>query len=120
MRKARRIERLVRAYYEAIDGGDVEAALHAFREDAVYRRPGYPPLCGLGEIRAFYVDQRVIASGRHTLLEVVPTRSSVTVVGSFCGLSRRGEALAVGFADVWKVHGGLATERHTFFAEPAV
>lgn len=117
---ASRAERAVREYYTAIDAGAIEAAARVFAPEAVYRRPGYPPLRGLPAILEFYVNQRVIGSGVHTLDHVLRDGRSVAVFGSFSGRSRLGDLLAVRFADLWHMRGATATARETFFDVAAV
>jgi steroid delta-isomerase len=107
-------------YYACIDRGDIDAALRCFAATATYRRPGYPPLVGRTAIRDFYVETRAIASGTHRLDRVVATPDDVAVRGTFTGLSRAGEPLAVRFADFWHFADGQVVERDTYFDAPAV
>ena len=44
-------ETLVRRYYACVDAGDVDGLVALFQPDAVYRRPGYPPMHGHGDLR---------------------------------------------------------------------
>jgi ketosteroid isomerase-like protein len=114
------IARAVLAYYAHIDRGDVDAALTCFAVDAIYHRPGYEPFSGIAAIRAYYLDTRVIGTGAHRIHDVVYNDTMVAVRGSFCGESRSGEPLAVGFSDFWEFAGDMVSVRRTFFDAPAV
>jgi ketosteroid isomerase-like protein len=111
---------VVADYYAAIDDGDLATALRPFAADAVYRRPGYPPLVGRDAIRSYYEDQRVIGSGRHLLESVLADGQEVAVRGSFVGQSRDGRPLSVRFADFWRLDDGQVVERNTYFDAAAV
>ena len=111
---------LVRAYYTAIDAGDLDAAFAGWAAHATYRRPGYPPLVGIEAIRDFYESTRVIAGGSHTLEECVADDDSVAVRGSFSGSGHDGAALFVRFADFWHFAAGRVDERNTYFDAAAV
>ena len=62
---------VVLAYYTAVDAADLPRLLGLFHPQAEYRRGGYPPLCGANELRHFYADVRIIASGRHTIAAAI-------------------------------------------------
>lgn len=116
----RAVER-VRRYYALVDQGDVEGLLALFADEAVYARPGYPPLHGKPAIRAFYRDDRVIASGRHGLREVVVTGGRVAVHGDFAGTLHDGRRVALRFADFFSLDAEARfTRRDTFFFTPLV
>lgn len=110
-----------RHYYATVDAGDVTGVLDWFADDAVYHRPGYPPMRGRRALQEFYAGERVIESGRHTLDQVLVDGSSVAVRGRFEGRLRDGSAASVGFADFIDYDAdGRAVERRSYFDSPAV
>lgn len=123
-----RLRRRTMDYYGFVDSGDVPGLLDWFSHDAEYRRPGYEPMRGTEELRAFYDGDRVIDSGVHQLdaLIVDPTDDGhVAVRGRFTGSLKDGTDVEVGFADFidYRVEqdGGLrARLRVTYFDSPAV
>ncbi|SFS90726.1 Ketosteroid isomerase-related protein [Saccharopolyspora flava] len=111
----------MRSYYDMVDLGDVEGLLQLFSESAVYRRPGYAPLVGRAELRAFYASQRVIDHGRHELTELVSEPGKVAVRGTFSGTLKDRSTLDVDFADFFVLEpSGRFSRRDTFFYVPAV
>jgi len=112
---------LVRRLYELIDGGDVAGLAALFASDAVYHRPGYPPLTGAAAIDHFYRHDRVIESGRHTLHAVLSGDHAVAVRGVFSGVLRDGRLQEHHFAEFFTIGGdGLISRRDTFFHVPLV
>lgn len=110
-----------RHYYERVDAGDVDDVLAWFAEDAVYHRPGYAPMSGRAALAEFYGGERVIASGAHTLDDVLVDGDRVAVRGRFEGALRDGSRASVGFADFITYDGdGRAVERRSFFEVPSV
>jgi ketosteroid isomerase-like protein len=114
------LRELVTAYYAAVDAGDLEGLLALFDEEAVYRRPGYPPLEGRGALQAFYASDRIIAEGRHTISRVLVDGDLVATEGSFCGTARDGRPLAIRFSEVFRCASGRIVERSTYFDAPGV
>lgn len=114
-------EEAVRRYYERVDAGDLAGILDCFADDAVYHRPGYPPMAGREAIAAFYDGERVIADGRHVLAALLVDGPAVAVHGRFTGTLKDGSEAVVGFADFWVLDGEYrAITRHSFFDTPAV
>lgn len=112
---------LARAYYAAVDSGDVDAVVACFSADATYRRPGYDPIVGEAGLREFYGGVRVIVSGAHTLDEVVVQGATAAVRGRFAGRLRDGSDSSVGFADFFTFdEAGRIRERRTYFEAAAV
>ena len=108
-------------YYRTVDTGAPEDVVALFATDAVYRRPGYAPLVGSEELLAFYAGRRVIASGRHTVDRLLVDADTAAVQGSFRGILRDGEAVALRFADFFRIdEGGLIAQRDTYFDAPLV
>lgn len=111
----------VTAYYGHVDAGEVSSLVGLFTDDAVYHRPGYPPLVGHADIARFYATDRVIADGRHDLEQLVVDGASVAVHGTFNGVLKDGTAVSLDFADFFTLTpDGRFSERRTFFGVPAV
>jgi len=111
----------VRRYYEFVDAGDIDSLIQLFDDDAVYRRPGYEPMCGRRQLEEFYRGERIIETGTHTLSDVVVQRSQVAVNGEFAGVLKDGKEVSVRFADFFAFsENGLFSERETFFFAPMV
>lgn len=115
------LEARTRHYYERVDAGDVAGVLDWFADDAVYHRPGYPPMRGRTSLAGFYGGERVIASGSHALDDVVVDGARVAVRGVFAGTLKDGSQVELGFSDfITYDAGGRALERRSYFARPAV
>lgn len=114
-------EKAVRRYYELVDEGDVPGLVALFGENAVYRRPGYPPLRGRDDLHKFYSGERVIKEGKHTLDTVVVGDDGVAVHGRFNGTLHSGEAVETRFADFFHFNpDGTFSRRDTFFFVPLI
>jgi ketosteroid isomerase-like protein len=114
-------ENLARRYYELVDNGDVEGLVALFDPDAVYNRPGYEPLRGRDHLRRFYLEQRVIREGKHSLDLVVVSGSDVAVRGSFHGVLHTGNAVDAQFADFFRINSDdTFSRRDTFFFAPLI
>lgn len=115
------LEARTRHYYERVDAADLDGVLAWFADDAVYHRPGYPPMAGRAVLAQFYGGGRVIVSGAHSVEEVVVQGDRVAVRGVFTGTVKDGSRVEVGFADFirYDAH-ARAVERRTYFASPAV
>lgn len=115
------LEARTRHYYERVDASDLEGVLAWFADDAVYHRPGYPPMAGRAALADFYGGERVIVSGAHDVAEILVEADRVAVRGVFAGTLKDGTSVEVGFADFirYDAH-ARAVERRTYFARPAV
>ncbi len=113
-------ETTVREYYRLVDADDVDGLLALFTEDAVYSRPGYPPMRGRAEMARFYSGERVIARGRHTLDQVVAHNQQIAVTGSFEGVLKDGSEASLRFADFFVFDGPRIVRRDTYFFAPLV
>ncbi|WP_380280557.1 nuclear transport factor 2 family protein [Kitasatospora purpeofusca] len=106
----------VRRYYRLVDEGDIGGLLRLFEPGAEYHRPGYPKLTGHSELERFYRDERVIASGRHSLAKLIRDGRDVAVHGVFEGVLRDGSRASLRFADFFRVtERGTFSRRETFF-----
>jgi steroid Delta-isomerase len=108
-------------YYELVDRNDVDGLLGLFAPDAVYHRPGYPPLNGRSDLERFYGGERVIAEGKHSLHTLAVDGGTVAVHGEFAGTLKDGSSTRLRFADFFVVGAdGRFSRRDTFFFSPMV
>jgi ketosteroid isomerase-like protein len=114
------IEDTVRRYYRTVDTLGPEETVALFADDATYRRPGYDVMRGHAALLKFYGGERVIASGRHVVDEIVVDGTHAAVRGSFRGLLRDGTEVEVEFADFLHYDAERIAERTTYFYRPAV
>lgn len=70
------LKAIIAHYYTTVDTADHEAVVALFHPEAVYRRPGYAPIQEHAALRTFYGSQRVIASGRHEIRELIVDRTT--------------------------------------------
>lgn len=111
----------VRAYYRLVDEDDVPGLIALFAEDAVYRRPGYKPMHGHTDLKAFYTEDRVIARGTHTLTTTMADGNRIAVNGDFQGVLKDGREVSLAFADFFVLdHERLFARRDTYFFSPLV
>ncbi|WP_064455605.1 nuclear transport factor 2 family protein [Streptomyces hygroscopicus] len=111
----------VREYYRLVDADDVSGLLALFAETAVYRRPGYEPMRGQADLKAFYTGERVIAEGKHTVVTTVADGRRVAVNGLFEGVLKDGREVSLEFADFFELDAALRfARRDTFFFAPMV
>lgn len=111
----------VHRYYTLVDSGDVDGLVGLFAPQAVYRRPGYEPLVGRDDLRAFYQGERVIDSGVHSVEQTVVGEDAVAVHGTFEGVLKDGSKTSLRFADFYTFDAdGRFASRDTFFFAPLV
>lgn len=116
-----RIAGRVRRYYTLVDAGDVDSLVRLFAPGATYRRPGYDPIAGHDGLDAFYRTQRVIESGRHTVVSLIVEGNGVAVEGEFHGTLKDGTQADLRFADFFRLDDDLLFEtRQTYFFAPMV
>lgn len=111
---------IVTGYYAAVDAGDTASLLDMFHPEIEYRRGGYPPIRGRRELRVFYEEVRVIASGSHQVRSILVEGPDVAVRGSFTGLSHSGDHLTADWADFFTIDRGLIRLRDTYFMTAGV
>lgn len=113
-----------RLYYYRVDQGDIEGVLDLFEENAVYHRPGYPPMTGRGALDRFYRYERMIVSGEHRIESLVVSHDDssggenlrVVVQGMFEGKLKNGDRTRLRFADFFSMsHRHLIQHRQTYF-----
>jgi ketosteroid isomerase-like protein len=113
-------EQLVRRYYDLVDAGHTDELVALFSDDIDYRRQGTAPISGRDALRSFYLHDRVIESGSHTIDALLSDGAWVAVRGTFAGTLRTGEALTVAFTDWHHVTAGRIDRRESFFPDRAV
>jgi ketosteroid isomerase-like protein len=106
--------------FNAVDSRDWETLNLLFHEDIVYERPGYPPFAGRERVLDFYKNERIIASGKHHLEQIVVNDESGACWGRFIGTLKNGKAVDERFADVYSYEDGKIKERRSYFFRPAV
>jgi uncharacterized protein len=111
---------LVRRYYDLVDAADIEGILSLFSEAVVYERQGTPTITGKDQLRRFYSEDRIIASGAHTLDEVLVGTAWVAVRGTFRGTLKNGDAVEPEFTDWFHVVDGVIERRQSLFPGRAV
>jgi len=110
----------LRNMFESIDCRDWESLENFFGGNITYERPGYAPLVGYDRVQRFYREERVIASGRHHLDEVVVNENSGACWGRFIGEHKNGSPIDEKFADTYKFENGKIKLRRSHFFRPAV
>ncbi|MFE9170835.1 nuclear transport factor 2 family protein [Streptomyces kebangsaanensis] len=113
-------ESLVARLFQVIDSRSWDELGEVFADNAVYERPGYAALEGLGRIRQFYEHERIITSGAHEVHQVTGGLAAAACWGRFRGTGRGGDPLDEGFADTYLVRGGKIVHRKTFFYRAAI
>lgn len=114
------VEALVRRYYTTVDAGDDNATADLFAADGTYDRPGYDTMVG-EDIRRFYLENRIIESGEHTLLDVIVSGNQAASRGKFNGKLKDGSDAHEGFADFFVFNAdGTIAKRTSYFYRAAV
>jgi uncharacterized protein len=111
---------LVTDLFAIIDGQHWERLGEVFDPEVRYERPGFEPILGIDSLETFYRKDRIIASGRHEVEQVVCDVAAVACWGRFRGESRDGEVLDELFADTYLIRAHLIVRRRTFFYRPAI
>jgi uncharacterized protein len=111
---------LVRLLFEYVDSRNWDGLFLAFCDDVVYERPGYAPLVGIDRVVRFYREERVIASGRHELENLVTDERRGACWGRFVGIHKNGSGLSERFADVYTFERGKIKTRKSYFFRPAI
>lgn len=117
---SRRADKLVTDLFHIIDGCRWDELDAVFADDCVYSRPGYQPIVGLEQIKRFYRDERIVASGEHLVEYTVSDLGAAACWGRFRGRSKMGEELDEGFADTYRVRDGKIVYRRTYFYRAAM
>ncbi|MEU3994120.1 nuclear transport factor 2 family protein [Streptomyces platensis] len=110
-------KKMVLRYYELIDSGSYDALFEMFDEDVVYERAGTRSITGKKEFQAFYMKDRRIAEGRHSVTTVVADGDWVVARGTFEGILKSGEEVSVPWADFHRFRKGKIWRRYTYFGD---
>ena len=107
------VEACVLAYglLAAIDRNDWAAVTKCFAADGIYTPPVGPSLRGRESIEEYYTATRPIASGAHTVDDVIHRSGRIVVSGKFAGKTRGGAAVRFDFVDVMDVSARLIASR---------
>ena len=106
--------------FQAIDSSDWETLRTLFHDDMVYERPGYEPFEGRDRVMQFYQKERVLASGKHHLENIILEGDYGACCGRFIGLKKDGSNVDERFADVYFLADGKIRTRKSYFFRPAV
>jgi ketosteroid isomerase-like protein len=106
--------------FQAVDSNDWTAMTQIFHDHITYERPGYEPFVGRDRVMQFYCQERVIASGKHHLEQVVVDHDRAACWGRFVGLGKDGSSIDERFADVYSFEDGKIRTRRSYFFRPAV
>jgi ketosteroid isomerase-like protein len=122
------VPELISRYYTLVDADD-PAMFELFHQDIEYKRPGYPLLTGLDELRHFYRVTRVITRGEHRIGSLFCSGRQAAVEGRFTGVLRDGSEADLHFSDffdvAWRVpgerrSGAVIRSRRTYFDDVRV
>ena len=106
-------------YYSAVDSGDFEELFSLFADEIVYIR-GSIEIRGMHDFRSFYLGQRIIESGRHSINQMIADPPYASVLGMFEGNLKTGEEVRIDFADFFEFSGQKIAWRKTYFRDREV
>ena len=95
----------------AIDAADWDGVANCFTPDAIYTPPAGPACRGRAAIRTYYESVRPIASGAHTLEDVMHSPARIVARGIFNGTTRQGITVAMDFVDMLEITAGRISNR---------
>src|SRR5579875_2733895 len=102
-------------YFRAVDAHDIPGLLAVFHPDIVYERPGYEPFVGIERLRRFYSQERVLATGGHSIERIIIDGDHAVVTGRYVGTTRDGDPVDELWADVYTFQEGKIRTRRTYF-----
>ena len=111
---------LIQRLFHAVDNSGWAAMQEIFDKDVVYERPGYEPFEGLERVLHFYKHERVLASGKHCIDQIVVDGDYCACWGQFIGFRKDNAPVDVLFADVYYVDKGKIKKRRSYFFQPSV
>lgn len=111
-------ELLIRNMFHLIDTGRFTELHSTFARDIVYERPGYRPWQNFESVFHFYLCERQIEQGRHTIELVVGTGDCAMAHGSFSGTTKTGLAIETKFSELYRIRDALVVFRRSYFFEP--
>jgi len=92
------LESRARAYYEHVDDEAYEDLFDLFSDSIVYERPGQDEIRGMEEFRRFYLEERPLEEGSHSIHDITVDGDTAAVRGTFTGL-QDDTRVEFGFAD---------------------
>ena len=111
---------LIHRLFHAVDNSGWADMEEIFDKSVVYERPGYPPFEGLERVLHFYKHERVLASGKHHIDEIVVDGDHCACWGRFVGFKKDNAPVDVLFADVYYLNDGKILKRRSYFFQPSV
>jgi branched-chain amino acid aminotransferase len=111
---------LIVKLFDKVDSRNWDELNQVFCQDVTYERPGYEPLQGYERVKYFYREERVIASGKHFLENIVTNRESGACWGRFIGVHKNSSPIDERFADVYTFKDSKILTRKSYFFRPAV
>ncbi|WDZ83841.1 nuclear transport factor 2 family protein [Micromonospora cathayae] len=110
----------VQRYYELVDAADYDAIFRMFCDDVVYERGGTETIVGLDGLIRFYLTDRRIAAGRHSVESILADDDWVAARGVLDGRLKSGELVTVRWADFHRFRNDKIWRRYTYFADQPV
>lgn len=104
--------------FRLIDAGSFTELHSAMARDVVYERPGYLPRQNFESVLRFYLYERQVEQGRHTIELVVSDDDCAMAHGSFSGTTKSGLAIETKFAELYRIRDELVVFRRSYFFEP--
>lgn len=92
-------ERLVDAYFDALDEPDYAAFGEIFAPDCVYRYPAVGPIAGVDDVIRFCTDEKPTSNTDHTVERYLHTPAATVVEGTSTGVVD-GDPVESHFCDV--------------------
>jgi ketosteroid isomerase-like protein len=111
-------ELLIKSMFRLIDAGRFTELHSTMAQEIVYERPGYRPRENLESVLHFYLCERQVEQGRHTIELVVGADDCAMAHGSFSGTTKSGLAIETKFSEVYQIRDGLVIFRRSYFFEP--
>lgn len=112
---------LIRELFSIIDeGADWNRLAEVFAPSAVYFRPGFEPIRGVGEIREFYANARQISLGTHYIYRILSDGPRCCCWGMFSGTTKASDKIVLYFTDWYRFSNELIVYRRTFFYQALI
>jgi ketosteroid isomerase-like protein len=111
---------VIRQMFKNIDKSEWIELAHCFHPDITYERPGLEPLVGRDRVMHFYLAERVVASGRHTVEGTLADDTSGAAWGRMVGTLKDGSSVTIRFAEIYQFCAGVICGRTSYFFTPTV
>lgn len=106
--------------FAAIDSRNWDDLADLLHSEIVYDRPGFDAFLGRDRVMRFYMHERIIIDGYHTIDGVIVEGERVAAWGWIEAVRDDGEPLTLGFSDVYLFEVGKIRTRRSHFYVPAV